>query len=300
MIDETIEIRNKHQTVQSVASLSLAMATKYARVGQLSDAENVLRDLINAGIKSSDIFDLLARVLAQMGHYERAAEMWQKAISVDPTNVSYKKALDRISRIRDKKLTRGKLLSLALILILAGGAFYFYHYRHNTRKDTVQVVAQVPTQIVKETTVSKISGPESIMIDAPHLVKNVINNNLVLTFDEGVFVSGTKFKHDIGPILLQLAQQLQNYSKTTYCLVEGITDDLPVRGRWEYRDNYSLGISRAVTTVEYLRSVAAFPDDYFTFRTGNIGKAPYPNDSIENRLKNRTVIFTVSTKKETD
>jgi len=55
-----------------------------------------------------------------------------------------------------------------------------------------------------------------------------------------------------------------------------------------------LGLIRAVTVAEFLRTTAHFPLEAISIRGSGEVDAPYPNDSRENRARNRSVTLRIS------
>ncbi len=90
----------------------------------------------------------------------------------------------------------------------------------------------------------------------------------------------------LSPKLLELAK------KNHEVLVEGHTDDVPITNS-QFASNWELSTARATVVVRYLIDSTNFPPD----KVGATGYGQYrpilPNDSNENRVKNRRVVFFV-------
>jgi chemotaxis protein MotB len=70
--------------------------------------------------------------------------------------------------------------------------------------------------------------------------------------------------------------------------IEGYTDDIPIH-TWRFRNNWELSVARAISVVRYLIEIEQFPPD----RLQAMGYGEYnpvaPNDTPENRQRNRRV-----------
>ena len=94
-------------------------------------------------------------------------------------------------------------------------------------------------------------------------------------------------------ILQQLSPKLHELTnKEHQILVEGHTDNIPIGGRIML-SNWELSAARATTVVRYLIDNTNFPPS----KIGAVGYGEFrpiaPNDTEENRRKNRRVVFFV-------
>ncbi len=94
-------------------------------------------------------------------------------------------------------------------------------------------------------------------------------------------------------ILAKIAPSLKGLVKQNFqVLIEGHTDDLPIRTP-QFKSNWDLSTARATSVVKYLISQYEFPPQ----QLGAIGYGEFhplvPNDSEENRSRNRRVVFFV-------
>jgi len=87
----------------------------------------------------------------------------------------------------------------------------------------------------------------------------------------------------LGPKLLELS------TKGNDMLVEGHTDNIPIAG--QYHSNWELSTARSTVVVRYLIDNKGFPPAVI----GAVGYGEFrpiaPNDTEENRRKNRRVVF---------
>lgn len=114
--------------------------------------------------------------------------------------------------------------------------------------------------------------------------------------EEGVpfFESG---KADLTPRMIEILQHLspklmELARKNHDVLVEGHTDNVPISGG-QFGSNWELSTARSTVVVRYLIDSTHFPPT----NIGAVGYGEYrpiaPNDTEENRRKNRRVVFFV-------
>ncbi len=124
------------------------------------------------------------------------------------------------------------------------------------------------------------------------------NAAVAITFDRPVFTRYVALAPEAGAVLDNLAAALNASGASLQVRVCGHTDDAPVRAGGPYRDNYAVGLARAVEVVEYLRHEGGLTNAEFTAVSAGESDPPYANDSVEGRLKNRTVTMEVAEKSE--
>ena len=119
------------------------------------------------------------------------------------------------------------------------------------------------------------------------------NGTLVVTFDEGIFTKVDQLRPDASDALQDLARQLAPYGDRVSVLVTGYTDNEPVPKNRPYKTNYDLGMLRALAVANHLIGDAGMLRSVVSTRSLGEKGAPYPNDTAENRARNRTVVITV-------
>lgn len=91
--------------------------------------------------------------------------------------------------------------------------------------------------------------------------------------------------------LEKVAPMLKNLSSKHDIVVEGHTDAIPIRTK-QFASNWELSTARATSVVKHLLEI-----DFAPKRLSAVGYGEYhpvvPNDSPENRQKNRRVVFFV-------
>lgn len=132
-------------------------------------------------------------------------------------------------------------------------------------------------------------------------VEAVKEEGIKITMQEGgekseaipFFESGSaELTERIIDVLNRMAPRLKKLAEENYeIIVEGHTDNVPIAGR--YASNWELSTARATNVLRYMKDQLGFPPQ----RMGAVGYGEYrpvaPNDSEENRRKNRRVVFFV-------
>lgn len=111
-------------------------------------------------------------------------------------------------------------------------------------------------------------------------------DHLAIRFEDGAFASLTNLTASASVQLKALVDQCRPNLPIFRFVVEGHSDNTPVRATAAFADNAALAEARAETGAAILRregaqAVAAI----------NPGPPPYPNDTPENRRRNRTLLI---------
>lgn len=123
-----------------------------------------------------------------------------------------------------------------------------------------------------------------------------INNVDIISFEEGIFGAGAQLMPAARRALLTFARQLAPYGTRLSITVIGCTDNTPMNPGSRYKDNADLGLARAREVARVLGSAAGLPDDVFHIVSYGERWAPFPNDTPQNRSRNRTVVLRISIK----
>lgn len=115
----------------------------------------------------------------------------------------------------------------------------------------------------------------------------VIKLNDMILFDLGK----ADLKGAATPILNKLGSLFVTLN--TKVSIEGHTDDLPLQTGSLYRDNWGLSQARSVSVVRYFLSAGGLRDDMFVSSAYADTMPVAPNDTEENRAKNRRVEIVV-------
>ena len=112
-----------------------------------------------------------------------------------------------------------------------------------------------------------------------------------LRFDAGVFVRLTTPSTAAEEQLLEIAKILRPQINGFQLIVEGHTDDQPLKATAAYNGNYALGLARAEAIRTLLITKGKLPGNSIRARSAGGKTSPYPNDSAANRVRNRTVVL---------
>ncbi len=126
----------------------------------------------------------------------------------------------------------------------------------------------------------------AINIDGIHIISQDANA-LSLRFEESIFSSLDNLSPEGRQLLDALARQLPRGLSGWKLEIDGHTDNIPLRSTSRFANNEALAMARANAVAEHFKQRAGFPEEAITARAGST--APFPNDSAENRQRNRTV-----------
>jgi type VI secretion system protein ImpK len=126
------------------------------------------------------------------------------------------------------------------------------------------------------------------------MVVTTEGNEKVVVFESGVFASGTQLSREGVALLSNVGRQLAARAKNSSITVVGCTDNIPVSGKKEYKDNKTLGLLRAAAALQVLRSSSGVPTAAFKTVSHGAEWSPFPNDTAESRARNRTVVLRIS------
>jgi flagellar motor protein MotB len=117
------------------------------------------------------------------------------------------------------------------------------------------------------------------------------NNEIRITFQEGVFSSGITVSDSGKSQLARVAEFLKVNAPDFWVIIEGQTDSKRVRSNSPFRDNYTLGLRRAVAATEVMRSETQFPNDRLLASSSGGLPPPFPENDPGSASRNRTVIL---------
>jgi flagellar motor protein MotB len=120
---------------------------------------------------------------------------------------------------------------------------------------------------------------------------NSNNNEIRITFQEGIFTSGVTVGDYGKAQLARVAEFLKANAPDFWVIIEGQTDSKAVRANSPFRDNYTLGLRRAVAATEVMRSETQFPNDRLLASSAGGLAPPFPENEPGSAARNRTVIL---------
>ena len=117
------------------------------------------------------------------------------------------------------------------------------------------------------------------------------NNEIRITFQEGVFTAGVTVSNTGRAQLGRVAEFLKANAPDFWLIIEGQTDSIAVRPNSPFRDNYTLGLRRAVAATEVMRADSEFPTDRLLASSAGGLKPPFPENEPGAAARNRTVVL---------
>lgn len=274
--------------------IALARASDLAREGNFAESEQIIAHLLERESLEPEALDLLARIRAHQGRYDEARRLWNHASAVEPGNESYKAALDRIAEVdrlpHPSRVLQVTFVCLVSVLIIAALGYAMLRANRQGRSIPRDDPRSSPTRSGAQISAENRFPLRLDLNDAT--VKND-NQGLNITFHSGLFTQGTELGAQGKEALDDLGRQLKPKLDGLEVNVRGHTSDSRLRSNKSFRDNAALGMQRAVTVIEYLRSTHGLPGDIFVATSSGDNQPPYSNDSRENRLRNQTVTLRI-------
>ena len=226
-----------------------------------------------------------------------------------------------LEAMRVKAGARGKALAIILtLLFLAGGAFLLIglpscrdeepaiNARKAAAKDrpgkappakaspspstdrkTGSPPTTPPTPTPRASTPSPLTPWPKIMVEGVKVRPEA--HVCTMQFDSGVFASLTTPSAAAINQLKSIANTIRPQMSHFQLIVEGHTDDKPLKSTASFDGNYALGLARAEAIRKLLITSGKLPGNSIRAVSAGEGKAPYPNDSAANRKRNRTVVL---------
>jgi flagellar motor protein MotB len=166
-------------------------------------------------------------------------------------------------------------------------------------------VAQKPAEVVKPKPAevkpvqqkprpAAATVSESAGLGGKGMVVPTEGSEKIGVFEAGVFASGTKLSREGEAMLSRVGRQLAPRAKSVSVTVVGCTDNIPVSGKKEYKDNQALGLLRAAAALQVLQSSSGIPTAAFKTVSHGAEWSPFPNDTSASRARNRTVVLRIT------
>lgn len=286
-------------------SLSSIAASK----GNYAEASDYLSELLKSNEESTIIFDLQAKIAAQQGKFREAEFLWRKCLKTEPENPDYNAALNRINKILSTKTIRfyyffkSSLVITVLVLIFVL-LFMYSSERVAQKQQIINLKSQNEAILSKVENLITIKTPENKLLSSINEKLKPItgltlvntNNEIIILFDEGLFGNGADLKSNMKNILEILSKSISPYAGQIIVKIIGSTDSTPITFNNNFKNNDDLSIARAKAVFDWVYESSRIPRE--DMMIGSLGELNtwFPNDTPENRLKNRTVIIKISKK----
>lgn len=268
---------------------------------------------------------LLANLLIESGNSRRAAAVLEKVIAADPDNAEARELFAaEVPPIQKKRKSRSVLkIALAAVVILAIAAAFLlgelsfrtfsaeYKALSDRAGESASLLAREQNLVSEVDSLrDRLAGFELAEINNRRCVElldeifrqaDSLQNTLaqrepnavILVPLDGLFgTGGKKINSESTEILNNIASFVQKSGSAVILEIKGHADNVP--SIWDPRyGNWVLGLERASAVATYLTSVGGIPRDRLNICSAGETDPPFPNDSEENRRKNRTVTFRI-------
>ncbi|HRW21981.1 MAG TPA: hypothetical protein P5509_08410, partial [Bacteroidales bacterium] len=148
----------------------------------------------------------------------------------------------------------------------------------------------------KETTSSELFQLSNKLMSIGGIIVHENEMKLSLSFDEGLFSRGINIKSYQVETLHKLSKVLSPFAGKITVKIIGSSDDIPVTNDKHFNNNEELSLSRAKIVYDIINKESKIPREDLLIGSLSALNSVYPNDSPENRLKNRTVIININQK----
>jgi flagellar motor protein MotB len=291
-------------------------AADLVRRGELQEAEDILCREVNPP-DSVEGLDLLARIAVQRGQFARARGLWRAALEKDGTNETLRSALARLDQpwlafAIARRL--GILTALAIGLALAAVGLLALSRPQFLASPAPSVILLTPSReqhVSASRLTTLVPQPQPTSTNAqgnsdarlepetprvPPLFSiagatvSTNNTELRIIFDEGLFAYRCELTESARTRLETVGRAIRERAPDCWVIVEGHTDSDPLPPNSDFKDNFTLGLHRALAAAEVLKARAIPPQEIFVASGGD--QAPvFPGDGYETKLKNRTVVI---------
>ena len=120
---------------------------------------------------------------------------------------------------------------------------------------------------------------------------NSSNNEIRIVFQDGIFSSGVKIGSQGRDQLARVAEFLNANAPDFWVIIEGQTDSEKVRPQSPFRDNFTLGLRRAIEATTVMREDGNFPAERLLASSAGGLKPPFEENQPGGAAKNRTVVL---------
>ncbi len=135
---------------------------------------------------------------------------------------------------------------------------------------------------------SATPAPLDLSISLPGVQAAPQGAGIQVTFTDGLFLYESALSPQGAALLTRLGQQLEPHAARIHIAVTGYVDDS------EDSAYFDLGLLRALRVFDHLTASTQLPPEVFSLQPQAAQPAPYPNDSPENRARNRTVTLLIT------
>jgi flagellar motor protein MotB len=277
-----------------------ALATATAHLAEAQDAYDQAKDTLSR-LESE-------RSEAEETALQSMAELRKQTAFMKKNNATLQSELETA---KIKASSRGRALAILLTILAAilGILLLGPHRCRQTAKadpaispakalSTQDAVSEMPEKPEEpkatETKTSQVPNTKpapwpTVMVEGVKTGRS--ENTLTLRFDNGVFTRLTTPSDAAKVQLIEIANILRPHLKDFRLVVEGHTDDQPLKATATYDGNYALGLARAEAIRELLITSGKLSGHAVSPTSMGEKNPPYPNNSEIHRVRNRTVVL---------
>jgi flagellar motor protein MotB len=288
--------------------LKLAQSENFLLHRKYKVADAILFEALSNYGEIPRLLDLLATSQAQQGRFTEAEAAWKKALKIQPDNLHFQNAINKIHSLNKKRFVipniLNSLLKVAAVLFLF--LMLIWISVSNVRLTTrVQEIADKQDKHLNTPASSESfnkQSPNSLLLRDIKKIQDritgvsILQNGSVssITFNDGLFNKGSLLKGSSKTILLKLAHALEPYSSQITIFIYGCTDNVPITTKSKYPDNTALARERAEVVANLFNSCSKWYSDNIVIGNYSEDNSPFSNKSQEDRNKNKTVVIKVS------
>lgn len=123
------------------------------------------------------------------------------------------------------------------------------------------------------------------------LTINRRGDTTTLVFHNGIFNRFVELNPSAQELLCEIGATVAKAIPAYTIHVEGHTDNVPLSPSAPYADNRELALARALAVIKFLKTECALPARSLMAVSSSESNAPYSNNTVEDRARNRTVVL---------
>lgn len=154
-----------------------------------------------------------------------------------------------------------------------------------------QPATPIATQPTPDRSLESINRILPALFDLSGCSINSSNNEIRIVFQEGIFSSGVNIGSEGRNQLARVAEFLNANAPDFWLIIEGQTDSEKVRPKSPFRDNFTLGLRRAIEATTVMREEGNFPAERLLAKSAGGLAPPFPENQPGAASRNRTVIL---------
>lgn len=154
-----------------------------------------------------------------------------------------------------------------------------------------QPVVPISSQQPVDRNLDAINRLLPTLFNLPGCKINSNNSEIRITFHEGIFSTGVNIESNARAQLSRVSEFLAKNAPDFWLIIEGQTDGSVLRAKSPFKDNYTLGLRRALAATEVMRGDGKFPADRLLASSAGGNNPPYPVNDPGSTSKNKTVVL---------